>query len=42
VDEGGTDFGDLKAGYVSIAPIQLDMTAYKVLEEIKHWQWPQE
>jgi len=42
VDESGTDFGDLKAGYVSIAPIQLDMTAYKVLEELKEWKWPQE
>ncbi|MHB8089749.1 MAG: 5'/3'-nucleotidase SurE, partial [Anaerolineaceae bacterium] len=40
VDEIGTDFGDLKAGYVSISPIQLDMTAYKVLENIKGWEWP--
>ncbi len=40
VDESGTDFGDLKAGYVSISPIQLDMTAYRVLEEIKSWEWP--
>lgn len=40
VDESGTDFGDLKAGYVSISPIQLDMTAYRVLEEIKGWEWP--
>ena len=42
VDESGTDFGDLKAGYVSIAPIQLDMTAYKVLEELKKWKWSQD
>jgi len=40
VNESGTDFGDLKAGYVSITPIQLDMTAYKVLEEINGWPWP--
>jgi 5'-nucleotidase len=40
VDESGTDFGDLKAGYVSISPIQLDMTAYKVMEEIIGWEWP--
>lgn len=39
VDESGTDFGDLKAGFVSITPIQLDMTAGKVLEEIKTWDW---
>lgn len=42
VDESGTDFGDLKAGYVSIAPLQLDMTAYTVLEKIKTWKWPEE
>jgi len=39
VNESGTDFGDLKAGYVSITPIQLDMTAYQVLEEVKGWKW---
>ncbi|MDP3451128.1 MAG: 5'/3'-nucleotidase SurE [Anaerolineaceae bacterium] len=40
VDESGTDFGDLQAGYVSISHIQLDMTAYKVMEEIIGWEWP--
>ncbi len=37
--EEGTDFGVLKAGYVSITPLQLDLTAYKVVEEIKKWEW---
>ncbi|KAF0110546.1 MAG: 5'-nucleotidase [Chloroflexi bacterium] len=39
VPESGTDFGDLAAGYVSITPIQLDLTAYHLLEEIGRWNW---
>jgi 5'-nucleotidase len=27
--------------YSAIAPIHLDMTAYKVLEEIQSWKWPE-
>ncbi len=38
VNEVGTDFGDLAAGYVTITPIQLDMTAYSLMEELKSWQ----
>lgn len=38
VNEPGTDFGDLAAGYVSITPIQLDMTAYSLMEELKSWR----
>jgi 5'-nucleotidase len=41
VAENGTDFGDLSEGYVSITPIQLDLTAYKVLEEMIGWNWSQ-
>lgn len=40
VAESGTDFGDLLAGYVSITPIQLDLTAYEVLREVADWDWP--
>jgi 5'-nucleotidase len=40
VAESGTDFGDLSAGYVSITPIQLDLTAYQVLKEVADWNWP--
>ena len=40
VAESGTDFGDLAAGFVSITPIQLDLTAYQVLESVSKWHWP--
>jgi 5'-nucleotidase len=39
VDEAGTDFGALKAGYVSITPLQLDLTDLQVLEQMKKWDW---
>ncbi len=35
VDEAGTDFGALKAGYVSITPLQLDLTAFNQMEQLK-------
>ncbi len=41
VAENGTDFGDLSAGYVSITPIQLDLTAYQLLKEVADWDWAQ-
>jgi 5'-nucleotidase len=37
--EEGTDFGALKAGYVSVTPLHLDLTAHMVLEEMKKWKW---
>ncbi len=40
VAENGTDFGDLAAGFVSITPIQLDLTAYQVLDSVAKWRWP--
>lgn len=39
VEESGTDFGDIKAGYVSITPIQLDLTAYSLLETLRQWNF---
>jgi len=39
VDEAGTDFGALKAGYVSITPLQLDLTSLQALKEMKKWDW---
>ncbi len=36
--EEGTDFGALKAGYVSITPLQLDLTAREALEKMKRWK----
>ncbi len=40
VPEEGTDIGALAAGYVSIAPIQLDLTAHHALPAIRDWNWP--
>jgi 5'-nucleotidase len=37
--EEGTDFGALKAGYVSITPLQLDLTARVAMEVMKKWEW---
>jgi 5'-nucleotidase len=39
VDEAGTDFGAIKAGYVSITPLQLDLTAREAMEELENWKW---
>jgi 5'-nucleotidase len=39
VDEEGTDYGAIKAGYVSITPLQLDLTARAAMEVLKMWQW---
>ena len=37
--EEGTDFGAIHAGYVSITPLQLDLTARRALDEMKKWEW---
>lgn len=39
VDEPGTDFGALNAGYVSITPLQLDLTNYKAMDVLKGWSF---
>jgi 5'-nucleotidase len=39
VDEEGTDYGAIMAGYVSITPLQLDLTAWEALDMIKKWEW---
>ncbi|MDO9129573.1 MAG: 5'/3'-nucleotidase SurE [Anaerolineales bacterium] len=39
VDEPGTDFGALRAGYVSITPLQLDLTAREAMEKMRRWTW---
>lgn len=33
----GTDFYAVNSGYVSITPLQLDLTQYKVLDELSSW-----
>ena len=37
--EAGTDYGAIEAGYVSITPLQLDLTARQAVEELKKWEW---
>jgi 5'-nucleotidase len=39
VSEEGTDFGAIKSGYVSITPLQLDLTAREAIVEMKKWTW---
>lgn len=39
VPESGTDFGALGEGYVSITPLQLDLTAHEVVESMQNWLW---
>lgn len=39
VNEPGTDFGALKAGYVSVTPLQLDLTARETMDDLEKWNW---
>ena len=39
IPEDGTDFGALEAGFVSVTPLQLDLTDYKSLENLRKWDW---
>ena len=39
VDEPGTDFGALRAGYVSVTPLQLDLTAREAMETLGSWKF---
>jgi 5'-nucleotidase len=42
VPERGTDVGALAAGFVSVTPLQLDLTAYRALADLNTWQWNDE
>lgn len=35
IPEEGTDYGTVKSGYISITPLQLDLTAYHAMEALK-------
>ncbi|MDD5467362.1 MAG: 5'/3'-nucleotidase SurE [Anaerolineales bacterium] len=39
VPEDGTDFGAVSQGFVSITPLQLDLTARSALAALSHWDW---
>jgi 5'-nucleotidase len=40
IPESGTDIGALAEGYVSVTPLQLDLTAYPALHQLNSWKWP--
>jgi 5'-nucleotidase len=39
VAESGTDVGALAAGFVSVTPLQLDLTAYRAISDLNNWNW---
>ncbi len=39
VSESGTDVGALNEGYVSVTPLQLDLTAYRAISDLNTWEW---
>ena len=39
VNEAGTDVGALADGYVSVTPLQLDLTNYKAVATLRQWKW---
>ena len=39
VPERGTDIGALAGGFVSITPVQLDLTAYHTIPDLNAWEW---
>jgi 5'-nucleotidase len=39
VPERGTDIGVLTEGYVSVTPLQLDLTAYHAIPDLNSWEW---
>jgi 5'-nucleotidase len=39
IPERGTDIGVLTEGWVSVTPIQLDLTAYHAIPDLNAWEW---
>jgi 5'-nucleotidase len=39
IPERGTDVGALAEGFVSVTPLQLDLTAYRALTDLNTWNW---
>lgn len=40
IEEEDTDYGAIKQGFISVTPIQLDLTDIQTLSEIQSWKWP--
>lgn len=39
IPEEGTDYGAIAQGYVSVTPLQLDLTAWNDISEMQKWDW---
>lgn len=39
IPDEGTDYGALSGGYISITPIQLDLTAHDLIVPLSEWKW---
>jgi 5'-nucleotidase len=39
IAEDGTDFGALAAGYISLTPLHLDLTARAAIPTLQNWPW---
>ena len=39
VSESGTDVGALADGFISVTPLQLDLTAYRAISDLNTWNW---
>ena len=39
IPEADTDVGAMDEGYVSINPLQLDLTAYDIFPQMRSWEW---
>ena len=39
VPEDGTDIGAVEESFVSITPLQLDLTDYELLDRLREWRW---
>lgn len=39
IPDEGTDIGAIHEGYVSITPLQLDLTAYETAQKLSTWSW---
>lgn len=42
VPKRGTDIGALSEGFISVTPLQMDLTAYRVLPDLSSWPWGEE
>ncbi len=39
IEEEGTDIWAVAQGYISVTPLQLDLTAHTMLDDLREWDW---